>query len=402
MSRLAEFAIKGFLYQFNKSLLAILEASDDAVITVEGIVEDIEVRTANITTAIQCKYHESASAFTLSSIYEPILQMMSHFVEFHMDGLRYVIFAHYPDQKDNSRFEVTMKMLQDMLETQNKELKKYVDALRHSIDIDRFLLCFTVEFGPTLDEITARVCSCLEREGMQRTDVETLIYPNAVHLISQKSIQHLEVNRKISKTQLLDELRTLKKTAINHWTLSLKSRKAILDARRRQLKYHLDKNSRLRYFIISEKTLEDFDASVVSFISDYVSKYHFKPSHISTPLFCLDCSLEKMKDIQYRLHKKGIVSTDGYVGGRFDEAYFFREPMTRKHVLKSLEREFTLRITTWTAHHEVMNNKNADDLFVLGECNLDDVDCTDMNLEALSSRSFAEVKYLLGVSNAYE
>lgn len=43
MSRAADYTIQGFLYQFNKTALVILGAQDDDAITLEGIVEDIEV-----------------------------------------------------------------------------------------------------------------------------------------------------------------------------------------------------------------------------------------------------------------------------------------------------------------------------------------------------------------------
>ncbi|MCT7009442.1 hypothetical protein M1749_24160, partial [Salmonella enterica subsp. enterica serovar Oranienburg] len=71
MARTADYTIQGFLYQFNKTLLEILRAAGDSVVTVEGIVEDIDIVAGDVTTAIQCKYHESNDVFTLSSIYKP-------------------------------------------------------------------------------------------------------------------------------------------------------------------------------------------------------------------------------------------------------------------------------------------------------------------------------------------
>ncbi|MOA38462.1 hypothetical protein D3C78_1601500 [compost metagenome] len=59
MGRSADYTIQGFLYQFNQTLAELLKAADDAEITIEGIVEDIEVATFSGTKAIQCKYHET-------------------------------------------------------------------------------------------------------------------------------------------------------------------------------------------------------------------------------------------------------------------------------------------------------------------------------------------------------
>ena len=74
MPRTADYTIQGFLYQFNKTVLEVLKAQEDEVITVEGIIEDIEISSPSKLSAIQCKYHESAKAFSNSIIYKPLLQ----------------------------------------------------------------------------------------------------------------------------------------------------------------------------------------------------------------------------------------------------------------------------------------------------------------------------------------
>jgi hypothetical protein len=62
--RTADSTIKGFLYQFNKTLLEITQTEDDETITVEGLVEDIDIyHTDGTLKAIQCKYHESKDKY---------------------------------------------------------------------------------------------------------------------------------------------------------------------------------------------------------------------------------------------------------------------------------------------------------------------------------------------------
>ncbi|EPZ53342.1 hypothetical protein H477_5105 [[Clostridium] sordellii ATCC 9714] len=53
MGRTADYTIKGFLYQFNLTLLKILESEDNDEITVEGIIEDIDVNSNGLINAIQ-------------------------------------------------------------------------------------------------------------------------------------------------------------------------------------------------------------------------------------------------------------------------------------------------------------------------------------------------------------
>lgn len=62
MSRVANHTILGFLYQFNKTLLIILESDDSKDIIVEGPIEDIDRRDSDGSIeAIQCKYHAGKS-----------------------------------------------------------------------------------------------------------------------------------------------------------------------------------------------------------------------------------------------------------------------------------------------------------------------------------------------------
>ena len=56
--RQADSAIRGYLYQFNKSIYEILQLADGAEITLEGVIEDIDIQSLSSTTTIQCKYHE--------------------------------------------------------------------------------------------------------------------------------------------------------------------------------------------------------------------------------------------------------------------------------------------------------------------------------------------------------
>jgi hypothetical protein len=401
MSREADYAIKGFLYQFNKTLFEILKASDDSEVTVEGIIEDIEVVNSSSITAIQCKYHEANEHFTLSTVYKPLLQMMHHFKNNSSGKVKYILFAHFPDQTDSSSATIGKNELETTLATTNKDLKQYTDALRGTINLDEFLKTFKIEFGPSYDALVETVCNALEQCGIPKIDIDTLAYPNAIQKIANLSIKHDPLKRKITKQHLIHYLKSVKKTAISRWTLALKSRKQLVDSRRKQLKPNLDKNSRLRYLIIFSNSLNDFDSEIAMFMSDYIDKYHTKPAHISTPILCLDTKEEAFRDIQVRFYKKGIVTNDGYIGNKFVESHFFRDPMSRKEPHKGIQREFSLRILKWE-NRNILDLHKGDDLFVLGTGDFSDLNTIDVNVEILSTQTLKEIKYLLGVSNVYE
>ena len=57
-SRSANYGIKGYLYQFIKTIEQILQLKNRETLTVEGY-EDIDVQKICESNLIQCKYHES-------------------------------------------------------------------------------------------------------------------------------------------------------------------------------------------------------------------------------------------------------------------------------------------------------------------------------------------------------
>jgi hypothetical protein len=401
MSRAADYTIKGFLYQFKKSALAILSADDDAIVSIEGVIEDIEVVTPTMTTGIQCKYHEASSGFTPSVIYKPLLQMLGHFSAHTSEEIKYLLFAHFPGA-EAAPPPVGKTECEAALASKDKALEKFIEAVPASIDIDELIKRFTMEFGPCYDDLVAQVSNELKGNGFQAGEIETLVYPNTIHIIAGISILHDPAERQISRKQFLDKLNGIRTTAISRWTMALTTRKKLLEARRKQLKVHLDKNSRLRYFVIDPKSFNDFDSEIVLFISDYLDKFHFKPAHISTPIFCICTPRQDVLDIQHRLYLKGITGTDGYIGAHFEEHFFFRDPFSAKGTGGSYQREFALRITNWNNHGQVLNNRKCDDLFILGEVDCGSLNTVDVNIECLAGATIKEIKFVMGVSNVYE
>lgn len=401
MARSADYTIQGFLYQFNKTALVILDALDGDKITVEGVVEDIEVVSSASLKAIQCKYHEASTSFTPSAIYKPLLQMLKHFANNPSSKTTYILFAHFSGVGTPTP-KVGEETLAAAMASTDKDLKKHIKELPSDIDLSAFVSRFTIEFGPTYDDITRQVGEKLAENGFPKGEIETLAYPNAIQMIATLSAKHRPSDRRITKAEFLSDLKAIRTTAISRWTLSLRSKEKLLSARRKQLKVHLDQNTRLRYFVIDPNGVEDFDTEIVLFVTDFIEKYHFKPAHIATPLFCLCADYSEIQEVQRRLFAKGVIANDGYVGGEFELPFFFREPLSSRVTGAKMKREFSLRILSWGDHGSVLNDRKSDDLFIIGGANCDALDTVDVNVERLSGVTFKEVKYVMGVSNVYE
>ncbi|EDM83335.1 hypothetical protein [Limnobacter sp. MED105] len=392
MSRSADYTIQGFLYQFNQTLSELLLAGENDIITIEGIVEDIEVENFDGTKAIQCKYHETRDNYTPSILYKPLLQMMKHFKSNPDAKISYHLFAHFPE---NPQITITALELNNALKSKSKDLKNLIADVA-GVDVDGFLKAFTISVTPKYDDLMTKNIVSLEAFGFNKGEVEILFYPNAIQMIADLSIKHDVKLRKITKKDFLETLRRIRTTAVSQWTLALKTRQKILEIRRQQLKVNLNANARLRHLVIFPTFLEQFDEQIVIFIKSFIDKYNFKLAHTHTPLFALDIPQNKFDEIAERLVEKDVVPNLGRPVKTFAETHFFREPMVQKD-----KKEFVLRLIRWEDYKKLTHKVKADDFFVIGHGDTTGIDTKDINLEVLGAEKFDEIRYLMGISNVY-
>jgi hypothetical protein len=432
MSREADYTIKGFIYQFNKTLEQVFSEPSGTEVTVEGIIEDIDVMSAGFTKAIQCKYHETKEKYTPSDIAKPILQMLVHFSKNNDKDIQYILYAHFSDEiageKIISKIEIETilkskdkafinyiaslkppkdQMIEELLlksKKSNEEIKTIIEYystvkdLDLIIDLDEFLKPTKFKFviGKAFDDLISDTKYLLETKSkFSKLDIEELFYPNAIQKIADKSILHNSDDRKINNTHFISELEKSKKTAISRWTKELLSYSALLKKRRSQLKINLQKNHRLRYFLISEESIENFEDEIVQFITNYIETYHHKIKlHSKTPIFCFNVrNTEIIPKIESRLHQKGLVIENGIRGNDFFEADFLREP---KVINTQNWREFHLRLCPYLEETiKAINSKKSDDLFLIGKQDFDKINKQDVNIEFLEVTNLNELQYLL-------
>src|SRR4051794_348560 len=95
-TRSAYASIRGYVYQFDRTILEILQCNDDDIVTIEGI-EDIDLDTPEVSTAVQCKYFE-AQKFSLPLIRDAVAAMLDDSVK--AADRQYRIYIHCGDASD--------------------------------------------------------------------------------------------------------------------------------------------------------------------------------------------------------------------------------------------------------------------------------------------------------------
>lgn len=433
MSREADYTIKGFVYQFNKTLEQLLTEPEGTEIIVEGIIEDIDVIAPEITKAIQCKYHETKRNYNPSDIAKPILQMLVHYSKNIDKNIQYILYAHFQNESLGEK-TVSKTDIETILNTSNKkyianfisilkppddtcieqiiskpkksreDLKKITDHyakktdLTLSFDIKKFLKTEKFKFiiGHSFEDLIENAKKLLQKNSIfSQDDINDLFYPNAIQIIAEKSINHIPEERVLEKRSFIEKLEETKKVAISRWTKELSLYKVLLKNRRTQLKINLQQNHRLRYFLFNSSNIENYDNEIVNFISDYLSKYHYKIKlHTQTPLFCIETSnTDLVPDVESRLYSKGISYENGYKGQKFFQKAFLKEP---ERIYNKNWFEFKLRLCQLGNDTlNAINNKKCDDIFIIGRIENKQIDLQDINIERLDVSNFNELRYLL-------
>lgn len=397
-SRTAEHSIQGFIYQFIITLHKLLLSSDEDHIMIEGIIEDIDIKTPIGTEAIQCKYHESKAKFTLSAIYKPVLQMLCSFQKDPTAKINYKLHAHFPNEKVGSVKKLTIEEISEILNSKAKDLSKLVKELENFDKAGDFIKCFSIEFGPSFTDSEKAVIVALSKEGLSTDDVEELFYPNAIHRIAELSIISDPALRNVNKSTFINALKAKKHAAISRWTKELESYTKLLKRRREQLREHLTLNYRKRAIVIDTLFVEEFHIKGVQFIEEFINKYNSKIRLNACPTFSLLTNNHTIDEIHIRLTDKGIAVKRGIIGGKFNANDFIKAP-----IRNATDTEFKVRLCNHeTDFNDVITNTSFDDLFVLSDQEhimLDNI--KDTNVEKISTNKMNEIKYLLSLSNTF-
>lgn len=435
MEREADSTIKGFMYQFNLSLNEILKSNDETII-LEGIVEDIDKISQSGVTAIQCKYHESAETFCWSKVYKPILQMLKTYTESDVSHIEFVLHAFFPREAQGEK-SVSIEVIEKMLKTTNvdyicnyvafikkaknedigtlvqkvhktKEEKEKIVAYYKTHDLD--ILCdieefvsnrFTFRVGQSYDELERENIELLEQAGFVKKDIEDLVYPNAIQKIATLSMLKDSMDRKITKEELIIELRLLKKTAISRWTKELANYKKLLTHRRKQMSEMLNSNYRKRCLVFNPADIENFEDEIVVFIKDFVDIYCTKTKlHTPAVLCILGYDKEKIDNLVERLFQKGIEVETGYRGNTFYVEAFNKKP---KIDMKKDWMQFRIKICGDLPNCiAAINNNKPDDIIQFTEYLPVNFSTQDVNIEVLDVQNFEQIAFLLKMRNEVE
>ncbi len=426
--RQANSTIKGYLYQFNKSIMEILSADDEASITLEGIIEDIDIQLPNSTATIQCKYHEDTK-FTMSSVAAPILEMVCHYNECIALGkaIQYVLYAHYSEnveEIDAVAFEnhistTNSKELQlsyfhkiytisdaSILELANKPKKTKEDktkilnyyslnrsSLKLCFEWSKFWNCFKYVPAEEFELLKEKVIVKLSEQADRKT-AEDLYYPNAFSMVANISAKTEISERTIDKKTFLEKLKSKESVLITKWMLIGLDRKKILQAKKQHLSSSFSLNTAIRAFVFSNQFHSSNEDKIIPFIQEYIAKYYKKRTLQRPPLFIFENGSDIIQKVILGLHKYQKAVNSGLVGNVFMSDSFINNT--------DCSAEFVCKIASLqNINTGIFEACNVNQLYIIGNV---ETECSSTNYytERIEIEEIDELRYLVNLDRNLE
>ncbi len=428
--RQADSTVKGFLYQFDKSLFEILISNENETITLEGQIEDIDIISDAGIETIQCKYHEKQD-YSMSSVAEPILEMFCHFATHQAIGqknTKYILYAYFQNNietieqvdfhdflMDTKNQDILVKyfprifMIDDstILELANKGRKTYNDknkikdyfisnksALLYKVPLENFFECFVYRKAEKHEMLKQKIIAELSR-NVDYTTATELYYPNAFARIAAMSSLPNSEHRKISKSNLWLWLTEQKTMLVNKWIFGIRDKKVVLKSKKSYLSAMFSRNSDVRTFIFSNSFFAKNKDSFAKFIIEYLSKYYTKRKLQKPPIFIFEINdTTMMNEIIKSLFDYQITVNNGIVGGQFVESSFINNT--------NCPNDFSARIAlAEQVGQDIFRKCNTNYLFYIGNQAEPIVD-TCFTTEVIGIATMSELKYIVGLSKTFE
>jgi len=337
-SRAATATIKGYYYQFDTSILKLLELSNDTdSITIEGI-EDIDINMATDSNTIQCKYL-SKPTFINSAVREPIMLMLEHFINpAAPNNWKYTLYAHFENETPGGQPLIDLSKLKEILTYSEKKVAKcyYKDAGISDSVLTSFLSQFNLIFGEEFAAQQKKVLGKLKAEfACSEFEADTHFYNNALRIIIDKAIKPNTAHRKIRKADFLKEI-DCRKRLFNEWYVKLRSKKEYLNTMAHNIRTsRAFEHSRVKFIIIGNDILsaDNLELPLIPFIENLVNKYYKMGSAFRTakPMaIVLDCDNGSLISIKQKLIANGVLFNDGYEHIGFTSNVFNDEPIINR------------------------------------------------------------------------
>lgn len=321
-TRSAVDVILGYCYQFNYTILQLIELENDLdTISIEHI-EDVDVESSAETTAIQCKYY-SKTEYNHSVISESIRQMLSHFaycLKNEKSLIKYKLYGYYHSGQEKLPAQITVDFAKSHFLTYVKKGVKYelhnTLKLKNS-DLELFLNQLDIDINAQEYEEQERNIISKIQLMLKCSDFEAehYYYNNALNLILEKSRQPNVEKRSMTKRSFISSITDNKDVLFNYWYIKKRGLDKYCSCIRKKYFTQANISPYERFFLIQCE--ENISVEDIKMLTVVISKKWAKITSRTTHPYCPyiyfhNLGYSKLKEIKEAVKNDNISFVDGH------------------------------------------------------------------------------------------
>ncbi len=338
-NRQANDKIKGYFYQFNKTIYEILSQNNQKTkITVEGI-EDVDIETDDTYTAIQCKYY-STQTYNHSVIKKAIICMFNHFSNNKSSNLKYKIYANFKDGQSKLPNPIQLKFFKDnFLTYKEKDVihKVYEELNLNDTEIKGFMGKLDIDINAfDYDSLEINIKKLLKQELNITDDLIELYFIKAGSIIKNVAIKDNEDERIITKQQFIDLLMDIN-IILDKWYINKIGKENYYSLLRKKYFSKHNISPYERFFII--ECPENIQISTLKKITNTISDKWSKLSKRTPQPFCpyivfVNLSEDNLLLLKQSLYNDNFKFIDGYdfKGAKFSAESIIQEANYKNNI----------------------------------------------------------------------
>ncbi len=352
------YAIKGFAFQFDKTILELFnEPDENTSINIEQI-QDISGENF----VMQVKYKEQQD-YSDNKIKEPVIQLIE---EFQKDQTKeYILYCHFRDISPKVEV-IGLPKLNNILSLSTGKSKESEKINRRINDLiptlkNDFITKFKLIFAPTCDAQFVQVLTKLKALHFigKNDDLAILFYSNIVDYLKRIIVNNTNpTERKCSRKQLLDYIKNGKRLIFDASFKEYKGDQTYFNFIKTK---YIKARKNQKNLVILGNTAIDSSVSLSKLIIDIVERHYKNATYDLEPLiFILPDRL--ILEVKNNLIEHDININDGYESILFKEKLFFQDPIKTKKKIgarlsDSLDKiSFKFRILSRTKFEHITNH----------------------------------------------
>jgi hypothetical protein len=307
------YAIKGFEFQIDKTLLEVLLSTDfNAEVCLEQI-QDIN----NGDYVMQVKYKETAK-LTPSVIRKPIVQLINEFLT---DSTKdYILYCFFGDTNGHSE-NVDLVFLNEIL---GVESSSFSSTVKEQF-IAKFKMCFSEDFQSQFLSVLTK----LQELSFCNSKEEAIYYYSILEdYLRKKVINHPPsemANRKVTKNEILEYLGNGRKIIFTSTFKEYKGEQAYF----RLVKSKFKKPIKNQHTIVVLGSIKEETIDFGNLIYQIIKKHYNKATYDVKPLLFVIPN-DKVEHVKIILIQEESVFNDGFESIKFNESLLFSKPIINR------------------------------------------------------------------------